>query len=309
MITIDVVIPTYDRPALLEKAVASLLAARLPDGVARRILVVDNNSPPSTGELLTRLAQAAPGVVVPLAERRQGRSAALNAGITASTAELIGIIDDDETVGPGWFEATREWMQKPGVGFIGGPVRGAWENPPPHWLPKDRPAVVGELDPGPVPLPFGPEFPGMLMGGNCVVRREVFDRVGLYATNLGRTDVGLLSGEDHDFYLRLLAAQVQGWYVPALEIYHHIPKERATRKYFRSWSFWHGVSLGRMARKEREPAAYLAGIPRYHFGKAVAGLRAMVRADAAVRFGGELNWWTLAGMLYGRHRKPPRDRS
>jgi hypothetical protein len=37
------------------------------------------------------------------------------------------------------------------------------------------------------------------MGGNAVIRRSVFDHVGLYSTKLGRSGKGFLSDEDAEF--------------------------------------------------------------------------------------------------------------
>ena len=52
-------------------------------------------------------------------------------------------------------------------------------------------------------------------------------------------------------YHRLLARGARGRYVPDLVIYHHVPAARLTKRYFRRWCFWRGVSLGVM---DREPA-------------------------------------------------------
>jgi len=307
-LSIDVVIPTYNRSVLLEKAVRSLLAAPVPEGLIRRILVVDNNSTDSTASTLTRLGEANPGVVLAIRERQQGRSAALNAGIRAASAELIGFIDDDETVSPEWYSAVFAAMGDSDLDFIGGPVVGEWEVAPPPWLPAGLPGVLGLVDGGREIRPFDADYPGILMGGNCVIRRGVFDKVGLYSTELGRTSSGLLSGEDHDLYLRLLGAGMRGSYRPDLEIRHFIPRNRVTRKYFRSWCFWHGVSMGSWSRTHREPVPHLGGIPRYNFGAALRGMMAMLNRSPGERFGGELELWNLAGMLYGRHfagRKKP----
>ena len=308
MTTLDVIIPSYNRAGLLERAIESVLAARVPPGLRRRVLPVDNNSTDRTAEVLAAWAARAPGEVIPLRETdQQGRSAALNAGIRASEAELLGFIDDDERIDPGWLEAAVEALADPDLGYVGGPVLGDWQQPPPAWLPEDKPAILGVIDPGPLPLEFNEEYPGILMGGNSVIRRKVFDQVGLYSTELGRTDKGLRSGEDAHLYERLLRAGIRGRYLPALRLYHFIPAERLTRKYFRSWCFWHGISAGEWSRTRNEPVPHLLGIPRYHLGRAWRGLLRQFRPGPA-RFAAELELWSVAGILYGRHftrRKGP----
>ena len=67
------------------------------------------------------------------------------------------------------------------------------------------------------------------MGGNAIFRRSVLMKVGLYTTWLGRTDKGLLSGEDEELYGRLLASGAKGMYLPNLKIYHYVVPERLTK--------------------------------------------------------------------------------
>ena len=110
------------------------------------------------------------------------------------------------------------------------------------------------------------------MGGNAILRRAVLLKVGLYKTWLGRTDKGLLSGEDEELYGRLLASDAKGMYLPNLKIYHHVVPERLTKKYFRSWCFWRGVSLGLLERTRKQDCAYLLGVPRWHYRSAARGL-------------------------------------
>ena len=279
----------------------------MPPELTRRILIVDNNSTDATPAVAARLAAAAPETVVSLTEREQGRSAALNAGIRASNAELVGFIDDDETVAPTWLSAVAAVMQDPDIGFLGGPVLGDWQIEPPDWLPSTYPAVIGVVNPGEAPRDFGPDFPGILTGGNSVIRRDVLERVGLYSTALGRTAVGLRSGEDHDMYARLLRAGIRGRYVPELEVRHWIPAERLTKRYYRAWCYGHAQSRGQWLRGNREPVPYLAGIPRYSVGIALRSLAALLlraplgKMTARERLERELELWNLAGLVKGRY--------
>lgn len=93
---LDVVVPTYNRSASLERAVKSLLTSPIPEGNQVRVIVVDNRSTDATRSVVERLMNESSGRVLYVAENRnQGRSFALNAGIANATAELIGFIDDD----------------------------------------------------------------------------------------------------------------------------------------------------------------------------------------------------------------------
>lgn len=305
---LDVLVPTYNRAAMLGRAARSLLAARVPPGLEVGVLVIDNNSRDATRAVVEGLRAESGAVELNyLFEGRQGKSHALNSGIAATRGDLVGIIDDDEEVAPDWFAVVREAFTDESVEFIGGPYVPRWGAQVPDWLPDEYPAVVGKIDAGPEVLPYGENFPGMLMGGNCVIRRAALERVGGYSTEVGRIGDGMLCGEDEDMYRRLLAAGARGFYRPDLVIYHHVPAERLTKRYFRRWCFWRGVSSGVLDRGRREPVAYLAGVPRYLFGRAARGLARAVagklgrREPPARVFANELAAWDLAGFFYGKH--------
>src|SRR5439155_13335200 len=152
---------------------------------------------------------------------------------------------------------------------------------------------------------YGPGFEGMLMGGNAIIRRSVLERVGSYSSDLGRTSDGrLLSCEDRDMFNRLLMIGAKGFYRPDLLILHYVPPERLTKRYFRRWSFWHGVSLGVLDRRRPAAVPYLLGVPRYMIGIAVRGTIDAARHVfelPARTFQNELAWWDLIGFFFGKH--------
>jgi glycosyltransferase involved in cell wall biosynthesis len=81
--TLDVVLPTYNRAALLAIALESLIAANHPEHLAVRVFVVDNNSKDNTHDVV-RAYQAKQALTIEYVfQPVQGRSAALNAGIGA----------------------------------------------------------------------------------------------------------------------------------------------------------------------------------------------------------------------------------
>lgn len=307
--TLDVIIPTFNREALLARALDSLRSARVPSGLEVRVLVVDNASTDGTRALVRRESDRFGGRLQYLFEPTPGKPYALNSGIGATDGELIGLIDDDEEIDNGWFECIERCFRSREVDFIGGKCLPRWEAPQPVWLRSAYLGVIGWVDPGPAARPMDGSYPGILMGGNAVIRRSTLERAGPYSTALNRTGATLLGCEDEDMYHRLLAIGARGRYEPALVIYHHVPAARLQKRYFRRWCFWRGVSLGVMDRERRAPVAYFAGIPRYVIGRAARGVVPWVAGgfgigsagDQAVRFEHELAWWDLAGFFWGKH--------
>jgi glucosyl-dolichyl phosphate glucuronosyltransferase len=304
---LDVIVPTYNRERLLRLTLESLFAAHVPSGLEVTVTVVDNNSTDATSALVDRFKQRFGDRIRYLFESKQGRSHALNTGITSATGDLVGIIDDDEEIDVNWYDTVFEAFSGTNVDFIGGPYAPRWAVPIPDWFPQEYRAVVGWVDGGNEERPFDGNYPGILMGGNAVFKRSVFERVGLYRTWLGRTGTQLLAGEDEELYGRLLAAGTRGVYLPRLTIFHHIPAERVAKPYFRRWCFWRGVSLGLLDRTRRLPCAYLLGIPRWRHRKAAIGLWTVLTSAIAGRdnssraFTAELSLWDWLGLMYGRH--------
>ncbi len=302
---LDVLICTYNRSGLLRKSIESLFRASVPEGLDVQVYLVDNNSPDNTADVVRELQGMAPFPIRYVFEKKQGLSHARNAGISAGSGDVIGIIDDDEEIEEHWFEVIARELQDPSVDYIGGPYLANWQAPIPDWLPPGYPGVIGVMPPKPRGR-FGPDHPGMLNGGNAAIRRSVFERVGLYSTRLGRTAKGLLSEEDAEFFRRVLAADISGMYVPDFAIYHHIPAERLTRKYHRSWAYWRAVSQGVLDRDQREPVKYLLGIPRHRIGRAFRSLVSLPAHRAqkngrAQAFADELAAWDLIGFIHGRY--------
>lgn len=303
---LEVVVPTYNRADLLPVCLKSLQAATIPDGLTVGITVVDNNSKDNTRAVVESWQERFGGRLSYVFERMQGRSAALNAGITASESDLIGFIDDDEEIDETWYQTVHHAFTTRDVDFIGGPYIPKWEQEPPAWLPSDHEGVIGLVDAGSEIIPYDDHYPGILMGGNAVIRRAAIEKVGLYMTSLGRTGERLLAGEDEHMYRRLLASGAKGLYLPQLKIHHLVPASRLTKKYYRSWAFWRGVSCGVLDRTQPQAVPYFGGVPRYLFGAAGRGAvgwtTAPLRGAGASRtFSHELAIWDLLGFFYGKH--------
>jgi glucosyl-dolichyl phosphate glucuronosyltransferase len=304
---LDVLIPTLDRAVLLERALLSLLTAPVPQGMDITITVIDNRCTDGTRPLVRGLMASHPGRLRLVSERRRGKSRALNAGLAATSGELVGMIDDDEIIHPDWFHQIHRAFQDPTLDFAGGPYRAEWVEPPPAWVPAEYLAVLGAADSGDLEVDYSPHFPGILKGGNAVIRRRILERAGPYAEYLGPSGHSrLLSCEDEDMYHRLLKLGARGRYFPGLVIYHHVSVERLTPEYYRRWCFWRGVSRGLMDRTHRLDVPYLVGIPRFIHGRAVRGLAhflaGRLRGESWERsFRHELPLWDLAGYFWGRH--------
>ncbi len=91
---ISVIVPTVDRPQLLEVALRSILAQTFQDFE----IVVVNDAGPPLGDLLARLGSARIRYVENA--QRRGHSGARNAGLRAARGRYVAYLDDDDTFHP-----------------------------------------------------------------------------------------------------------------------------------------------------------------------------------------------------------------
>jgi glycosyltransferase involved in cell wall biosynthesis len=88
--TVSVIIPTHNRRAMLEEAIASVLAQTLCDF---ELLVVDDGSDDGTHRWVSTLADER---IISLWQRQRGVAAARNLGVAESHAPLIAFLDSDD---------------------------------------------------------------------------------------------------------------------------------------------------------------------------------------------------------------------
>jgi glucosyl-dolichyl phosphate glucuronosyltransferase len=318
---LDLLVPTLRRPHLLKRALESIGRVEPPRSLRVDVTIINNDTHPETiinndthPELpgLEATVASVPFPTRVLHEPHPGKSAALNTGIAASSADYIGLIDDDEELAPDWFRVVEEALASEPADFLGGRVLPLPGSEIPDWIPEGYWAVLGPADSGPVERPFDRDFPGMLKGGNAVISRAMLEKVGPYNPDLGpRIDRRLLSCEDEDMYLRLVDAGARGRYLPNLIVYHCVHPERLRKNYYRAWSFWQGASKGVLGRRHPTPFHQIAGVPRYAYGEAARGLITWLRTTllggpAHVRMAAELPVWNLFGRLYGGHMRSRR---
>ena len=98
---ISVIIPTYNRHALLERAVLSVLKQTRP---ADEIIIIDDGSTDGTAELIPKKF---PQILYSWQENK-GVSTARNAGIESASSEWIAFLDSDDT----WLRRKLEYQQK-----------------------------------------------------------------------------------------------------------------------------------------------------------------------------------------------------
>ena len=313
----SIVIATHNRAHDLRETLACF--AKLETSYPWEVVVVDNNSTDDTPAVVREMAGGYPTRLRYVFEREIGVCAAMNAGIRVADGEILFMPDDDVRVDPDWLETARRGLEQYRCDYVGGCVYPIWLGPRPAWIPERTCrawAVVALSDEGTEPFEFTTKVP---LRATLALRREVFDRVGLWDNRVGRKAGTLLGQETREWCIRAHAKGARGVYLPDLRMGHLVPASRLTKNYFRRWYYWRGVSralLYLQAGSDMEKpehttldfskVPHIAGVPRYLYRNALVHTRAMVRAfvrrDWAGAFDEEQWLCMFLGILHQRWR-------
>ena len=106
---ISVVIPTYNRAHLLERAIDSVLAQTFQN---YEIVVVDDGSTDKTAALLNKYQQKTNKLKVFKHKTNKGVAAARNTSIKNAQGKYIAIMDSDDYAHPTWLEESAAFLKK-----------------------------------------------------------------------------------------------------------------------------------------------------------------------------------------------------
>lgn len=287
--SVSVLICTYNRARLLRETLLALRAIELPPDCAVEVIVVDNNSTDNTALVVEEAARDSHVPVVGLRETQQGKSFALNHGLSHATGDVIALTDDDVLPSKEWLTRIVRHFRERDVTFVFGKVLPRWgQVPPPELLTTRAQDIWGPLaivDYGDVPTDYVPAQTGQRLpiGANLAFSRSALLAIGGWRTDLGKVNNTLISGEDHEIFVRLRRHGLYaGFYDPAASVRHYVPASRLTRRYFRQWFYWHGKTNALMLDDlfpdldlARVPS--VAGVPRFLYRQAALQLWQYVR--------------------------------
>lgn len=233
--TLAVVVCAYsdERREQLEQAIASLEAQSHP--VDQIVVVIDHNE-----SLLADMQSAHPQHTVVANAHKQGLSGARNTGIENTQLDVIAFLDDDARAATDWAEKLIAHYADPEVIGAGGRIDSDWAAGRPEWFPREFDWVVGCTYVG---MPTTTSDVRNMIGANMSLRRSVFEQVGDFSSDVGRTGKLPVGCEETELCIRALD-QVGGRivYDPTAPVDHLVTPERGTWKYFRTRCYMEGVS-------------------------------------------------------------------
>lgn len=226
---LSVLICTYNRPALVAKALRGLLidAQDIPD----EVVVVNGGGEVVEAAIAPFERTPCPLVVIPT--RNVSLAVSQNIGLPKCSGDLIALTDDDAIVAPEWARSIRAVMKEhPEAGAVGGPVI--------TLFPQVRVARLAHFTT--FPEPSAGSYVRTVAGVNICYRREVIEQVGMI-------DEGLVSSEEVDYNWRVLCAGWKIWWDPRIRVFHH---DRRDLKPFLSQQFDYGRGFWQTRSKHQE---------------------------------------------------------
>ena len=206
MIDVSVVIPTYNRAALLAETINAVLVQTVQP---REIVVVDNGTDGDTAQMIVRYGERVRySRTAPL-----GVGAARNTGARLAQASWIALLDDDDILHPEYFEHAEPVLADGRASVIFTDHR-KWRHgifdersnfdraPDGYWTDIERPqpgefwSLVGAF-----PLSRLLRFIAFYAGSMMIVRKDLYDRIGGFDPR-----VSSLVAEDIEFLVRVLSA-------------------------------------------------------------------------------------------------------
>jgi glycosyltransferase involved in cell wall biosynthesis len=193
---ISCVVPAYNAERYLERALRSVFAQSLPPD---EIIVVDDGSSDSTPEILARYA----GRVRVLRQDNAGPAAARNRGIEVATGELVCFQDaDDEWLPPKLAKQAALLAAHPETDLCITHLRNVWA------VHRDRERLaLGDHA-------YANDPPGYVFQ-TSLVRRSVFERIGMLNENLRRA-------EDIEWFGRVRDAGLGLEILPEVLVHRHL---------------------------------------------------------------------------------------
>ena len=239
---ITLIICTYNREKYIGPLLESIAKNDYPT-TDYEIVLVDNNCTDNTRQVCELFAMAHPEVVLRyVVEPEQGLSAARNKGIKEAKGEIIIYVDDDALVDSDYIRIYAEhFAAHPDTMAAGGPIEPLYETQEPSWMsPYTKALLTAWMNYGDKvrEYPKG-RYPG---GGNAAYRKVVFDKVGLFNTELGRKGSLLLASEEKDIFDKMKALGMKVLYLPTPVLHHCIPQAKLEEDYFNRLTLQIGCS-------------------------------------------------------------------
>ncbi len=266
---ISVIIATYNRMCLLSDLLKDLIHQE--DAVLGKdfeIIIVDNNSTDNTKTIVDRYIEEYGKAIKYMFQSKQGKPYALNIAIPEAKGDWILFLDDDVRIDKRFIRVALEIMdeaKRTQVVLIGGRIDPLLETKKPDWLSDEYSGFLGiNKITSDIWLLTQEEIKknkpwNSIFGANMMVKKEVFEVVGLYS------EVHRYA-QDTEIAKRICDAGYKILLTSRLRVSHYISLDKLTKDHLRMWAYRRGFISARSTEYLRK-WYHLFGIPWEIIGK------------------------------------------
>jgi glucosyl-dolichyl phosphate glucuronosyltransferase len=247
MSDISIIIPTFNREALLRRtleSVASVVSAT--DAV--EIIIVDNGSTDQSAKVCQILKEKFCRLEWRyFYEDMPGLLSGRHRGAAEARGEVLAYLDDDAVLAPTWLESLKDAFQDPGVALVGGPSLPFYDVPPPAWakalwLEVEEGLICGSLsliDLGKAKKVIDPRF---VWGVNLSIRKNIFRECeGFHPDCIPKSLQRYQGDGETGLTLKVKEKRLPAVYHPGVAVAHIIPASRLTPEALEQRAFYQGV--------------------------------------------------------------------
>lgn len=270
-----IIIASFDRADGLDRLLKGMAEHFAKSPFEFEVIVANNARDDDVAHALdgviARYASAMPARFRAVREPLAGKCRAQNRAIAEAKGAILVFFDDDVEVTPDWLAvAAKFFYDKPDFDAMQGPIL-----MPPEFRQDAEflraherfrtinfvqyPATLTEIN--------------TLTGANMAMRRQVFDRVGLFNVALGPGGSGI--SEDVEFAQRMRKAGMHIGYEPAAGVIHEVDRRRLTEEFFRQRHEQQGRS--RLIYKQQSTVAIIGNLAKATFQLGCYSVRGNIR--------------------------------
>lgn len=230
---LSIIISTYNRPVLCNKAIKSVIAQV--DSISE-LIVIDNGTENHTKKIFHRLQLKYKNLRY-YKTFTPGLAHARNLGWQKAWGEYVAYIDDDAIASPNWVKNIQAFIKDhPKVVIFGGPYTSSNQAKIPSWIPTELTSKIlsGKKD---RPIDLGLEW---LNGTNIIIKKSLLKKLKGFDESLGVNASKRAYGEETDLQIRANNTGYQAWYSPNIKVEHFFAPEKQSMAYLLKNQFIHG---------------------------------------------------------------------
>lgn len=242
----SLIIPTYNRCDLLEKALTSLVKQDFPASDFE-IIVVDNGSTDETKSVVEKYIKNHPIQCIRyIYDDMPGLLTGRHRGAQEAQSDILCFLDDDIEATTNWLSEVYNTFKDSTIHLVGGKCLPIYDVTPPEWEKKlwsvtDDYKMCGYyslIDQGEKFKDCDPNFIFGLFF--CIRKQTLHEAGGFHADCLPASLQRFLGDGETGLTMKIKELGLRSVYQPKAVLYHHVTKERLTLDYLKKREFYQG---------------------------------------------------------------------